>query len=215
MGGNVGEETEEAREALNVGKVYEAVLLLSPGGPGLLEPLVAPVTAVEEKPPEPQGGVAVWLLVCVAVKVEAMPSVDVDVEFVPTPELGVRDAGLLLLADVGDEGPPPVAVLLEFPYGPVELLEAELVPPVDRAAELLDEVPFEVFTGPAEVTVLFGATEVAEPRVRTEVAVELHSSPRLPQSGLEVLLEVGEDEDTGPVADHPVVGHVKSVVVLG
>lgn len=214
MGGDVGEETEEAREALNVGKVYEAVLLLSPGGPGLLEPLVAPVTAVEEKPPEPQGVVAVWLLVCVAVKVEAMPSVDVDVEFVPTWELGVRDAGLLLLADVGDEAP-PVAVPLEFPYGPVELLEAELIPSVDRAAELLAEAPFEVFTGPAEVTVLFGATEVAEPRVRTEVAVELHLSPRPPQSGLEVLLELGEDEDTGPVADHPVVGHVKSVVVLG
>lgn len=58
----VGEEAEEPREALDVGKVYEAVLLPSPDGPGPLEPLMAPVAAVEEKPPEPEGGVAVWVL---------------------------------------------------------------------------------------------------------------------------------------------------------
>lgn len=154
---------------------------------------------------------------------------DVEVEPVRPPELVGLDAEALLRADeVGDEEPPPVAdhpvvahvggsvaVLLEFPYGPVELAEAELVPPVDRVTELLEEDPFEVLTGLTEVTVLFGAAGMAELRVRTEVTVELHSLPRPPHSGLEVVLEVGEGEDTEPVADHPVVGHVKGVVVLG
>lgn len=72
------------------------------------------------------------------------------------------------------------------------------MPPVDRVTELLVDVAFKVLTGLIEVTVLFGATEKAELRVR-----------------IEVVLEVGEDEDARPVADHPAEARVKGAVVLG
>lgn len=242
MGGIVSEEAEEPREALDVGKVYGAVLLLTPDGPVLLEPLMAVVAAVDEKPPELEGVVTVWVLVCVTVKVDGLLGVDVDVESVSPPELVELDTEpLLLTGGMGTEEPPPVAdrrvvdpdrglvvvingvllilgsvvILVEFPYGPVELAEAELVAPVNRVIELLEDVLIEVLTGLTEVTVLFGFNDMAELRVRTDVTVELHSPPRPPQSGLEVVLEVGEDEDAGAVADHPVVAHVKGVVVLG
>lgn len=70
MGEEAGAEAEEPREALGVGKVYDAVLLLllAPDGPGLLGPLMALVAAVEEKPPGLEEGVTAWVLVCVAVR---------------------------------------------------------------------------------------------------------------------------------------------------
>ena len=56
---------------------------------------------------------------------------------------------------------------------------------------------------------------MVELRVRTDVTVVLvHSFPNDPQSRLEVALEAGNDEEARPVADHPVVGHVKGVVEL-
>lgn len=241
MGAIVGDETERPREALDVGKVYGAVLLLIPDGPGRLDPLMAPVAAVEEKPPELEGGVAVWVTLCVTVKVEGLLNVDADVEVVSPRERVEIDTEILLLkADVGDEEPPPVtdrpvvdnirgvvvvidgvlvllssvAILLEFQYGPVELAEAELAPPVDRMMELLEDIPFEVLTGLTEVTVLLEFTEIAELRVRIDVTVELHSLPRPPHSGLEVMLEIAdgedEDEDAGAVTDHPVVAHIRA-----
>lgn len=90
---------------------------------------------------------------------------DTEVVLLLPTELAELDTGpvllLLLAGDGNDEGPPPVAdhpvvghvrgvvvltdgvplgstsvVELEFPYGPVELAEAELEPPVDRVTEL-------------------------------------------------------------------------------
>ncbi|KAK7731507.1 hypothetical protein SLS53_008746 [Cytospora paraplurivora] len=88
----------------------------------------------------------------------------VEVEFVlPLEMVGLDTEALLRAGPVEDEEPPPVAdhpvvghvrgvvvpiygvllmfvnvvVLLEFPYEPVKLAEAELAGPVDRVAELL------------------------------------------------------------------------------
>lgn len=95
---------------------------------------------------------------------EAIPTVEVEVEFaIPLETVGLDTEELLLADIVEDEGPPPVAdhpvvghvrgvvvpidgvllmfvnvaVLLEFPYEPVKLAEAELAAPVDRVVELL------------------------------------------------------------------------------
>lgn len=62
---------------------------------------------------------------------------------------------------------------------------------------------------------LLGDTVMAELRVRTDVTVVVAQSvPNEPHSGLEVALGGDKDVEAGSVADHPVVGHVKGVVVL-
>lgn len=68
--------------------------------------------------------------------------------------------------------------------------------------------------GPTDVTVELGLIVIVELSVRVEVMVEEHSSPPYPHEAL-VVLEVGEGEGAEPVADHPLVGHVRGVVVLG
>lgn len=99
-----------------------------------------------------------------------------------------------------------------------------VVPPVDRGADVVlsVEVPLEVVTipvlepviGPTDVTVELGLIVTVELRVVVEVMVTLQSSSPYPQ-GAQVVLEVGDEDGAEPVADHPLVGQVSGVVVLG
>lgn len=67
--------------------------------------------------------------------------------------------------------------------------------------------------GPTDVTVELGSMVMVELRVMVEVIVPSQSSP-YPQ-GTDVVFEVGDEEGAEPVADHPLVGQVSGVVVLG
>lgn len=68
--------------------------------------------------------------------------------------------------------------------------------------------------GPTDVTVELGSTVSVELRVMVEVMVTSQPSSPYPQ-GIQVVLEVGDEEGAEPVADHPLVGQVSGVVVLG
>lgn len=68
--------------------------------------------------------------------------------------------------------------------------------------------------GPIDVTVELGSIMTVELRVMVEVMVASQSSSPYPQ-GTHAVLEVGDEEGTEPVADHPLVGQVSGVVVLG
>lgn len=99
-----------------------------------------------------------------------------------------------------------------------------MVPPVDRGADvvLYVKVPLEVDVivvleppiGPTDVTVELGSIVIVELSVTVEVIVAPQSSSPYPQ-GTQVVFEVGDEEGAEPVADHPLVGQVSGVVVLG
>lgn len=83
-------------------------------------------------------------------------------------------------------------------------------------------MPFEVDTipvlepaiGPTDVTVELGSIVTVELSVTVEVMVASQSSSPYPQ-GTQVVLEVDDEDGAEPVADHPLVGQVSGVVVLG
>ena len=68
--------------------------------------------------------------------------------------------------------------------------------------------------GPTDVTVELGSIVIVELMVMVEVIVPSQSSSPYAQ-GTTVVLDVGDEEDAEPVADHPLVGQVNGVVVLG
>lgn len=68
--------------------------------------------------------------------------------------------------------------------------------------------------GPTDVTVELGSIVTVELSVTVEVMVASQSSSPYPQ-GTQVVLEVGDEDGAEPVADHPLVGQVSGVVVLG
>lgn len=68
--------------------------------------------------------------------------------------------------------------------------------------------------GPTDVTVELGSIVIVELMVTVAVIVPSQSSSPYPQ-GTNVVLEVGDEEGAEPVADHPLVGQVSGVVVLG
>lgn len=68
--------------------------------------------------------------------------------------------------------------------------------------------------GPTDVTVELGLIVTVELRVVVDVMVASQPSSPYPH-GAHVVFEVGDEEGAEPVADHPVVGQVSGVVVLG
>lgn len=72
----------------------------------------------------------------------------------------------------------------------------------------------EPVIGPTDVTVELGSIVTVELRVMVDVMAASQPSSPYPQ-GAHVVLEVGDEDGAEPVADHPDVGQVSGVVVLG